>query len=186
MVLTKKQKVMVAVLSLGVAALVVDKAFLGEEAAGPSRTQAATPPGPAPTAPPAATATPPEANDRLVAKITSLAATLDAVRDALDLDLSGTRDAFCPSKNWLSDIRPNEAMATTSQEVRAIEFTRRHELKAVVTRGEGGAAFIDDTHVRVGQIIDGFTLVSVRVGAANLAAGELQVELKLKTDSPQR
>lgn len=187
MALTKRQKVMVTVLGLGAMALVVDKALLGEEQVGPPRAQAAqavravVPPGPVgrPAEPPPAPG--PVLGDSTVAEISALAAGLDTVRDVLALDLSDTRDAFCPSATWLSDLRPVESIVTSSQEARIIDFARGHKLKAVVTHGGGGAAFIDDKYVRVGQVIDGFRLVSVSDRGATLAAKGVQVELKLQT-----
>jgi len=186
MTLTKRQKVMVAVLGLGVAALAVDKVLLGEEQAGPPSAQLAAPPGPVATpAPiPSASATTPGHN--IVAEISALAAGLDGVRDALALDLSDTPDAFCPSETWLWDLRPSEQIVTSSQEVRVIGFSQRHTLKAVVTHGKGGAAYIDDKYVRVGQVIDGFRLVKVSDRMVTLKAGGVQVELKLQTDPPDR
>ena len=72
-------------------------------------------------------------------------------------------------------------MVSASQEVRVIDFADRHELKAVASHDEGGAALIDDKYVRVGQVIDGFRLVEVSERQVTLVAGEVQVRLKLST-----
>jgi len=183
MVLTKRQKTMVVVLGVGLAALAVDRFVLGGPESGPSQAQAASPDpgmGPSPLGAPAA----PAETDLLA---NSLATRLDTLRETMDLDLSATKDAFCPSESWLSDMRPADPVATSSTEVKGLDFGRKHQLNAVVTGGGGhGGAFIGDRFVRVGQVIDGFRLVKIGYRTATLENDGVEVVLKLKDPEQDR
>ena len=177
---------MVAVLGLGVGALLVDRVLLGGEQSGPERAEAASPAYVEKTAPAASLATRSGAMSA-----TALADRLDAVRQMLDLDLAATKDAFCPSEVWMAELRP-EALEVkpvrteVSHERKSIEFGRTHQLKAVVSGGVNGGAFIGDKYLRVGQVIDGFRLVKISHRAAVLESDGVEVELKLKVDSQDR
>lgn len=184
MVLTKRQKMMVGVVGLGLVALTADKLMLGGGQTGPSQANAAV--GFAPSAadgsarPKTAGAKGSELLDN------SLASRLDVMRETLGMDLGATNDAFCPSKTWLSDLRPEERIVTSSDEVRVIDFSRAHELKGVITGGEGGAAYIDDKYVRMGQVIDGFRLVKLGYRMAVLESNGVAVVLRLKSQPRDR
>lgn len=179
MVLTKRQKVMVAVLGLGAVCLAGDKLFLDGGSTGPSQAEAASGGGAVPLEPKLApaVATPPG---------NSLTERLDALRETMNLNLMATKDAFCPSGSWLSDLRPGERTAMSSDEVRVMAFGRRHALNAIVTSDCGGTAFIDDTFVRVGQVIDGFRLVRLGYRTAVFEANGLEVVLRLKGPGRER
>ena len=182
MVLTKRQKVMVAVVGLGVGALLIDRVLLDDGQGGPQQAQAAAPSHVQRTVPIA-----PSVPSGTVLLDNSLASRLDSVREMLDLDLGATKDAFCPSDVWMAELRPDVAeikpvQAEVSHERKGIDFGRSHQLKAVVASGANGGAFIDDKYVRMGQLIDGFRLVKVGYRTAVLEADGVQVELKLKVD----
>ena len=174
MVLTKRQRVMVVVLGLGVAALAADRLTADGSQTGPSQAQAASPgiagpggPGPASIG-----------STELLAN--PLAAKLDTLRETMDLDLSATKDAFCPSESWLSDLRPEERVATSSVEVKVMDFGRRHQLNAIVTSDGGGGVFIDDKFVRMGQVFDGFRLVKLGYRTAVFENNDVKAVLTLK------
>ena len=170
---------MVVVLGLGIAALAADRLMLDEGQTGPSQARAASVGGPAPAASGSVKGPSVELLDN------SLATRLDTLRGAMDLDFSATKDAFRPSESWLSDLRPEAPVATSSTEVRVLGFGRRHELKAIVNgSGQDGSAFIDDRFVRVGQTIDGFRLVKIGYRMAVLESNGEQVVLRLK--EPER
>lgn len=180
MVLTKRQKVMLGVLGLGAVALAVDKLMPGGGQTGPSTANAAS-----------ATFVGSTVSDSPVPRGTggrdadlldnSVASQLDTLRRTLGMDLDSTKDAFCPSKTWLSALRPGDCVVTSSDEVRAIDFGRMHELKGIITSGDGGAAFIDDKYVRIGQIIDGFRLVKLGYRMVVFESNGAEVVLKLKS-----
>lgn len=180
MVLTKRQKVMVTVLGLGLAGLAADRLMLEDGATGPGQAQAASP-----GVPVAATGNP--AGSPTVELLdNSLASRLDTLRDVMALDLSATKDAFCPSELWLSDLRPEERVVTSSDEVRVMDFGRRHQLKAIASSGTGGAAFIDEKFVRVGQVIDGFRLVKIGYRMVVLESNGVEVVLRLQDAQQDR
>ncbi len=172
---------MVAVLGLGAVCLAGDKLLLEEGSIGPSQVEAApgTGGGAGPLEPRLAPASAPS-------PCNSLTERLDALRATMNLDLMVTKDAFCPSESWLSDLRPEERTAMSSDEVKVIGFGRKHALNAIVTSDCGGMAFIDDRFVRVGHVIDGFRLVKLGYRTAVFEANGLEVVLTLKDPGPER
>jgi hypothetical protein len=84
------------------------------------------------------------------------------------------RDAFRPSDAW-----PDGGAGTGPSESVAERFKREHELTAVMAAGPGGYAIVDGRTLFIGQVLDGFTLVSVGPRHATLESGGVRVVLDL-------
>ena len=184
--LTKRKKVLVAVLGTGMAALMADRA-IGYGPTGPSQAGAAMTSQSVALSESASPTQPIQTNNTATLVDDSLATRLDNLRVKHQLVPSAARDAFCPSQPWLDELQPKEEEAkqiavTSSDEVRAQDFSRKHVLKAVVLVGNGGAAIIDDRYVPVGQEMDGFRLMSVDKHTAVLTFNTAQVTLRMNLD----
>jgi hypothetical protein len=181
MTLSRKHKLLFAVLGVAVAALLVDWLFLRDETTGPSQAQAsvnapavvpeAAPPDPVPEPPAAAAATPDTEQPPLADRLRKVAETLG-------LDPTDMRDAFVPPEDWLSELKPPEAVAP--QRDLAGEFAQEHRLTSVILIGTGGSAVVDGRAIRVGQELDGFRLTRLTPGGAVFQSGDSQVELRLR------
>src|SRR5207302_903009 len=96
---------------------------------------------------------------------------------ASDEDLSAIRDVFVPPPRWFSGLQP--AVAARPDNVGA-EFTKCHQLVAVILSRNGAQAVIGQKLVRVGQTIDGFTLVSVAPQSARFRSATSEVQLTIR------
>ncbi len=99
-------------------------------------------------------------------------------------ETTDVRDAFRPSSSWLAEMR----RADRAQGSGADAAPRRsfdHRLVAVMVDGQGGMAIIDGRCLRVGQTMDGFTLVRLGKNSAVLQANGRKVELTLDRDNPK-
>ena len=171
-----------AVLGLGLAALVGDRVLLSESQTGP-QTATASPvsrtPGHSADPRPAQVHADSPGEAALVSG--SLAAKLENVRVGQSLDPAAARDAFCASQQWLDDLTPDKP--ESSDEVRAQAFLRNHRLKAVVKFDRGGAAIIDDSYLFLGQELDGFRLIRVSDRTATLVSGSAKVTVSMEEDN---
>ena len=176
--LSRSQKILIAVLGVGLGALAVDRLLLGGAATGPAQASAMPIPGaPAPDG----TAHAGAGDSSAAAPATlSVAEQLRAVAAAEHLNGAVVPDAFEPSEQWVPAPAPADNRSAARQaESAADNFARSHPLSAVLTTPTGGWAMIAGQTVRVGQSVDGFTLVSVTEGAAVLERDGVRVELKL-------
>jgi hypothetical protein len=90
-------------------------------------------------------------------------------------DLSQMRDAFALPGSW--DAEP---AADTKAPVSPIaRFIRSHRLGAVVMEGPDSCVLVDDRFLRLGQQIDGFTLVTVGERSAVFERDGEQAHLEL-------
>ena len=113
---------------------------------------------------------------------------LAAVAGAECLDPSSADDAFALSAMWRAKRLPEPAdpgpsvkpIDPRADREMAAAFIKRHQLGAVMVRGNRGYAIIDKTGVFVGQTYDHFKLLSVTKTAAVFACGEVRVELRLE------
>lgn len=180
MALSKAHKVLFAVLALAVAVLLIDWLFLRGDATRPSEARGSV------SAPPAETAAPPPpspeppavADAKPDADAPTPADRLRTAAQTLGLDPTDTREAFTPSEDWLSELKPPEPVAP--QRDPAEDFARQHRLTSVILIGTGGSAVVDGRAVRVGQELDGFRLVRLTSAGAVFQAGDSQVELRLR------
>lgn len=178
MTLTKSQKVYVAILVIGVVALVIDRTLLQPEqaaAGAASALQYAISPstrvrvpddpgsprseGPAP---------------RQVA----IARKLEQIAEQRGLDPTGVVDAFRPSPMWLALSETPVAPAVQVESL-ADRFRKAHTLTAVMGSGDQGWAIVDGRTLFIGRVLDGFTLVSVGQRSAVLESGDARVVLTL-------
>jgi len=176
--LSKRQKVTLAVLILGLGILVVDRAFILPKSAPAGQAdfsvQSSTQPASA-TAGKSAAESP--LNDKL--------AKLEAIWADRNLDLRQTRDAFSVPGSRSGQVwqdGPDQGMSSISKSDPVSRFVMRHRLKAVSVSTDKTAAFIDDRFLSVGQELDGFRLVAVDKESATFEAGGKQVTLRLTSD----
>jgi hypothetical protein len=152
MSLTKRQKMLSAVLLIGLGGLVADRTILRPQggpraASADSRAPSQSPvvvSGNVPVAedPPARAGTAERLNNLLSGK--------EAGSDEL-------RDPFSLPASW------SDSAATNAERVPDTTggFIQRHQLKAVVIQGGESCAQVDDSFLVPGQSVDGFKLVSV-------------------------
>jgi len=173
MKLSKQRKATIAVLALALLAFAVDKVFLGAEGAGPRRAAGATPGLPAG----AAHAAP--ADGATLAGIPTGPSLADRLRDVAvsrDLKTDAVRDAFAPAQSWMP--KPTTRPATTRPARQRPAFGKTHTLMALMA-GPNGSAIVDGECLRIGDKLDGYTLVSVTRQAAVFQCGGRQVRLGL-------
>lgn len=100
-----------------------------------------------------------------------------------DRATASNRDAFVPSKQWLTAAGMTGARASKeSTGIRA--FVSRHHLMAVMAAGAGGGAnlaVVDDQSLRVGDSLDGFRLMKLNRRSAVFAGPAGRVVLSLST-----
>ncbi len=167
MSLSKRQRILVAVFGIGVVALVADRTVFrpsgGPQAASAERRPVSTA-GPGPAAPVPVTEQKPPA---------TVAQRLDNLVAGKDVGSEELRDPFSLPPSW-SDItgaKPQTPVDPTGG------FARRHQLKAVVVREGQSSALVDDSFLRAGQSLDGFTLVVIGPRSALFERDGLRVML---------
>ncbi len=172
MTLTKSQRVYVAIMVVAVVTLLIDRTLLQPEPAQAATLQYAVPPsardpvdleaprseGPAP---------------RQVA----IARKLEQIAEQRSLDPIGVIDAFRPSPMWIqfaeAPVGPEQAESLVER------FMKAHTLAAVMGSGVEGGAIVDGRTLFIGQVLDGFTLVSLGQRSAILESGDARVVLAL-------
>jgi len=180
--ITKKQAVYGGLLAVAVAALAIDRLFFSE----PSTAQAS----PAVAEAAAAPALPSvEKTGKPEPAVSDSVPTDGLISDHLQsmpmVDLKAMPDAFAPSKVWTLACHPPPPpppplpAPPPKIDHSAADFAAAHKLSAVLTSHNGGSAIVDDEMVRVGQMIDGFTLISVQSTAARFSNGSAVVDLKM-------
>jgi hypothetical protein len=173
MKLTKRQKMGVAVLVLGLGVLLVDRMFVlpqdapGGQAAysGQSSAQLIHE---APEVP---------ASDDSAASST-IVQRLETLWSEKHLNLDDARDVFSLPAAWLAEVDPATGTVATSRA--AFRFAQNHQLKAVIIDADQCSVFIDDDFLTIGQTLDGFTLVAATQDSATFEAGVERVVLRLQ------
>ena len=185
MTLSKRQKILVA---LGAALLVVgvvDRLFLGADALGPSTAAAAD--GMDAMNATSLSLVPPTAlvpESRLRTRRSRLADCLARLAREEDLlAVEDRRDPFCPPPRWLPQDESLQAVQGPGHE-EARAFAAAHKLKAVMLDTAGGCAIVDNELLRIGQVLDGFKLVSVSKHSAVLTSDVARVTLNLEEVKP--
>ncbi len=172
MTLTKSQRVYVAIMVIVMVALLIDRTLLQPEPAQASVLQYAVPsserdPGDLEAA----------RSEGPAPRQVAIARKLEQIAEQRGLDPTGAVDAFRPSPMWLglgeAPVGPRKA------ELLAERFRKAHTLTAVMGSGDAGWAIVDGRTLLIGQVRDGFTLVSVGLRSAVLESGDARVVLTL-------
>jgi hypothetical protein len=179
-----ERKVLIGALGLGALAFVLDRTVFsaGGDAAEPASAADASAYVVKPSAGPQALAKVIPGNET---RTSSLAGRLRASSSAR-LGAYELRDAFMPSPAWQpAAVLEEPAARSTAQ------FAARHHLNGVLaSSGErsssGGHALVDGKIIAVGQLVDGFRLVSVshRSAAFESADGRVVLEMDHSAAAP--
>jgi len=178
MKLTRSQKMYSSVLGLCLAAFALDQTLLGPDEAGATETP--MPVHPAPVVSPPGVGGNDEVRDFVIPEFT-LASRLEEMAAEYELDPLQVEDAFRPSTSWLPERPVEEPVSTDDWEsaAEAARFIERHRLSAVMANGRAGYAIVDGKRLRIGQQLDGYTLVEVGPRSATLEAHGRRIELTL-------
>jgi hypothetical protein len=160
MALTKQQKILGAVVALGVAAVGIDQFVLGGGASGPSQASASAALNQAVTeaavaTAPAATPADDQAADEAPGIITGhpeLSDRLDRLASVQELKVEGMVDAFVPRGQWA------QKQPEPTKQPRAEPFDQRHRLDAVMAVAGEAVAIVDGRTLRPGDLYDGYVL----------------------------
>ena len=183
MKMTRKGKVCAVVLGLAGVAVMCDQLFF-LRSAGPATAQAAS--GAAVSEPVASTPLPAVAPSAEVPggtgqPMSAIAGRLQRLAEEHRLNLSEVDDAFDPPASWKQQEQTVRVLNLS--QMRANAFRDTHQLTAVLTAGKRGLAVLGGKPVRIGQIIDGFTLVAVAKRSAVFEAEGVRAELSLRSES---
>ncbi len=176
--LTKKQKIYGGLLIVAAGAMFVDRVMIGSEMGTPQRA----------TAKPArslsvsgdggivpsddAMSNIPD-RDQLIASRLAVAARQRGIR------IASLRDAFEPPESWVG--RSNGVDTVNHSAMTAETFRRQYPLMAVIKTGGDSYAVVGNRTIRVGQILNGFTLVAVKQRTALFRSKLDQIELNLSS-----
>lgn len=176
MMLNGRQKMGVAVLALGVVALVVDRAFVLPKSAPASDRVASVAEEGAPAAG-KEHAAPPSVETSSVQTITRR---LEAAWSEMNLTFDAPRDLFSLSSSWGPDPDPlpTDRLAGRGD----ASFVRTHKLEAVIEDEEGRHASINDRLLRLGDSLDGYTLVEIQSESVIFEREGRRIELRLEKD----
>ncbi|MHC4993516.1 MAG: hypothetical protein ACYTGQ_00535, partial [Planctomycetota bacterium] len=92
-----------------------------------------------------------------------------------------TTDAFAPPTDWLP--QPPDPTPPVTTETAAPRRAKPHNLtlNAVMLDPQGGVAIINKRPLRVGQAIEGYTLLSISENRVTLTHEGFPVSLRLET-----
>lgn len=182
--LTKQQKILAGLVGAGLCAVIVDRVFLAEPVAGADEAEASAVAEYAAGTPENHAAMTTLASDfkQATGVEGTVAHRLQTYAAGHGVDSVKARDAFRPSEAW---VMPAAATveAEKPKDDPVARFAEAHRLMAVMGSGDRAVAIVDGQPMRVGQRLDGFTLVQIRSRAAAFAAPAGRVELKL-ADQP--
>ncbi len=175
MTLTKSRQAYVAILVIGVVALVIDRTLLQPEQAAASAASALqytiSPSTRVPDDPGSPRSEGPAPRQVAIAR------RLEQIAEQHGLDPIGVVAAFRPSPMWLA---LGEAPVVPSQVESLVDrFRKAHTLTAVMGSGDQGWAIVVGRTLLFGRVLDGFTLVSVGARSAVLESGDARVVLTL-------
>ena len=181
MALSRRQKALVGVFALALAAMVADRLFVLPKSAGAGET-------------------PELAEGELVVSMPdlpepcgaspSLAKRLDSAPTDAGTPGDEGRDAFALPASWYAVLSPpppspsSPAPGSVSPALPldpVAAFEKQHHLAAVVLDGQASRALVDECMVQVGQQVDGCTLVSIEADQVVFAVGQRRSVLRLAT-----
>lgn len=111
-------------------------------------------------------------------KTESIAVRLNRLAEKTQANPLEVRDVFAPS--WAADILDPVADSVVEPTTPEIPFDKRHRLTAVMGAGGGGSAIVDGKCLRIGQALDGMTLVSVGDRVATFESPHAKVTLTVE------
>ena len=170
MTLTKRQKTLLAVFFVGLAALVVDRTFLRPQGGAA-----------------AASANPFAASDKQVSPAanipmlepqtgpTGVARRLDLLWSDKEVNPEQGRDPFALAVPWYDNVAAGDSKTPDETAL----FVSGHQLTAVVIDPRGSYAVVNDHLLVPGQSLDGFKLVSVGNRSAVFEQGSGRAVLEL-------
>jgi len=177
MKLTKGQKTTAGVLAVCLLALGVDQAFLGPQQSNASAVIADL-------------NTPTASNDQLATDDTEsiepadlmipesvAASNLQVIEMVMFLDPENIKDAFRKPQTWMLST-PDETK-TYIQRMNPEEFKKQYNLDATMVADSGSYAIVDGKLLRIGEVIDGWRLISVAERSAIFESHDVEVELDL-------
>lgn len=178
MKLTKQQKISLAIFAVAIAALVVDRAFLGGESV-PAGASASSSPPPDVNTPP----TPAPTDVNTPSSTIRLNQSIEALWRERELDLNQPREVFALPEAWLNDILPKEPEKEPEPEKDAVTiFLANHQLQAVLISGLTRCVTINGHVLELGDELDGFTLIAIEEDSATFEDGDRQVTLMKAND----
>jgi hypothetical protein len=173
--LKRKHKIYAALLGLGSIGVLIDRVFIL-----PQEASAARPPADTYAVPPTERGGPDtdlSPADARPPRRALIADELDDIAAARQFDLSNVPDGFTPSLSWRESEAPPDNL--DSGRLAVERFKERHKLTGVMASGDDGYAIIDGSFLFIGQVIDGFKLVSVRERSIVLESRGGRIELAL-------
>ncbi len=175
MTLTKAQRVYVAIMVIGLVALLIDRTLLQPEQATAGAAAALQYPISPSTRSPDDPGSP--RSEGPAPRQVAIARKLEQIAQQRGLDPTGVIDAFRPSPMWLALGEVPVAPVETG--LLAERFRKAHTLTAVMGSGDQGCAIVDGRTLFIGRVMDGFTLISVGQRSAVLESGDTRVVLTL-------
>ncbi len=182
MALTKQQKILGAVIALGVAAVGLDQFVLGGGASGPESASASASisnavASAATTAPPVESplmqaSSDPAAESSVITGHPELSDRLERLAFDQSLAVDGMIDAFVPRGEW-AQAKPEQPKP------QARPFDQRHQLDAVMAVSGEGVVVIDGRTLRPGNLYDGHVLRRINDTSATFERDGVMVTLYL-------
>jgi hypothetical protein len=156
--MTTKNKAYIAIVSVGLLALVIDRVYFTPPAAvaAPAAIAEAVPRSPARTE---GGVSEPAADGTISSKLAAVGLP----------DLQNLTDSFSPSNAWIGG---------GAQPV-VDDFKTTHKLTAVMTSHSGGGAIVNGQLIKLGQTLDGFTLTTINSRTVEFVKGGTKIELSL-------
>jgi hypothetical protein len=174
--MTKERKILFTILAVGAIAFLIDRSTGGAKSlTAPEAAEAADSIARAPLADSIAPVNA-QPQQHLSARISNLAQA-DLADSAA---LASTRDPFRISPGWIA-LKPDNQAAAQSPSDR---FEKNHKLTAIIVSGKRSSAVVDGSLLKVGQSVDGFTLIAVTQDMAILDSNGARVVLKLTAAIP--
>ena len=181
--MTKERIVLLAVLAVGGAALLIDRMVFSNpgpsQAAANAVTTASVTVAPSAGVSTSASAVSEQSEDSPASNVTALLARrLEDVARTQSQGGRSVRDAFAVSPAWVQ-VQTQEAAQLEQVNVEVDRFAREHKLNAVLARENGAIAIVDGQPLKVGQVVDGFTLEEIHQRSAVFSQGGHRTELSL-------
>ncbi len=191
--MNRERKILVAILVLGLLALVVDQLFLSTGEPASADAAVTVPPSAigmsAITAPPTigdiAAADAPSSSvespdaPALAQVPPSVAGRLRKAEQGMAIDPQDVADAFEPPASWLPQPDAADGQAAQPLSAQGRAFAQRHQLEAVMLQGERSFILVDGKPLRSGDVLDGWTLVQIDARSAVFEAGDVRAVLRL-------